>query len=199
MMTWLHKLAESYEIKIYGDDAKPLVRASDLAKLLDLGNVRTSIQDYPHELKTKGTVPTQGGQQSVTMLTELGVLHLLRRTRSKQAINICNKLDIPQNYNVNSKETLFIHQAMKIFDGEEMIPQMKVGPYRIDLYFVDHWIAVEFDETYHMYDTQRQKDKARQLHIEKILGCSFVRVSERDDSFVGLNQIYKEIKRKQQL
>ncbi|MBK1642315.1 hypothetical protein CKO12_10570 [Chromatium okenii] len=63
-----------------------------------------------------------------------------------------------------------IEQLLKI----KLIRQYKVLSYRIDGYDPINNIAYEIDEPDHKHN--RSKDNDRQKHIEKILGCSFVRI-----------------------
>ena len=53
-----------------------------------------------------------------------------------------------------------------------------MGVFFIDFYFPKLNIAVEFDEEYH--NAQDGKDRGREEIIKEILGCSFIRVPEKD-------------------
>ena len=64
------------EIIIKGDVQNPLFRASDIGLVLDMGNIRTTINDFNETEKVVHSMDTPGGLQNVTFLTEKG-LYLL--------------------------------------------------------------------------------------------------------------------------
>lgn len=63
-----------------------------------------------------------------------------------------------------------------LFPSQKIIKQYKVLQYRIDFYFEDLNIAVEYDETQHKYQTDA--DTKRQKEIQKKLYCHFVRIKQ---------------------
>ncbi len=67
-----------------------------------------------------------------------------------------------------------IKQIRKAFIHFTTIPQYKVTPYYIDLYFPSHKIAVECDEQGHRRYALENEIK-RQKYIESTLNCTFVR------------------------
>jgi len=69
------------EIVIKGTHDEPLFRASDIGEILELTNIRNNIQDFGETEKMTQTVPTLGGQQQVTFLTEKGLYKVLFRSR----------------------------------------------------------------------------------------------------------------------
>jgi very-short-patch-repair endonuclease len=92
-----------------------------------------------------------------------------------------NYLDIAQDLNISissniaiTKEQKTIGEIMRTFKHLKLIPQYKVAPYRIDLYFPDERIAVECDEWGHR-DYPLEKEHFRQSYIKQKLLCTFVR------------------------
>lgn len=71
----------SYSVDIQWIDDKPIVRASDIAAILDMSSIRSSLRDYDHDEKAVLTVPTPGGPQTVLYLTERGLYRLLMQSR----------------------------------------------------------------------------------------------------------------------
>ena len=65
------------EIVIKGDSNNPLFRASDVGNVLDIANIRTSINDFNETEKVVHTMDTLGGTQQVTFLTEKGLYKVL--------------------------------------------------------------------------------------------------------------------------
>jgi prophage antirepressor-like protein len=68
------------EITIKGTQDDPLFRASDIALILDIKQIRSSIQDYDNDEKVVEKLDTLGGPQEITFLTELGLYRLLNRS-----------------------------------------------------------------------------------------------------------------------
>ena len=58
--------------------------------------------------------------------------------------------------------------------GITLIRQYKVCGYRIDGYCIENNTAYEIDEPGHKH--KRKEDSDRQQHIQRILGCFFVRI-----------------------
>ena len=61
--------------------------------------------------------------------------------------------------------------------------------YYIDFYIPEENLAIEYDEFDHKY--KRQYDEERQEYIEKLLGCKFIRVSDRE--FMSNNKYADEL------
>jgi len=94
------------------------------------------------------------------------------------------------------KELIFGDALKKALDGIcDVMRQMNVHGYRIDFYLPEVNIAIEYDERLHKY--RKEYDKQRQKEIEKVIGCSFIRVSEDEPFETSINRIFKAvIKRK---
>ena len=69
------------EIVIKGTINDPLFRASDIGNVLEMGNIRTSINDFNESEKVVHTMDTLGGSQQVTFLTEKGLYKVLFKSR----------------------------------------------------------------------------------------------------------------------
>ena len=69
------------EIVIKGTYDDPLFRASDVATILEIGNIRPSLQNFDDSEKVIYTMQTQGGMQDVTFLTEKGLYKILFKSR----------------------------------------------------------------------------------------------------------------------
>ena len=69
------------EIIIKGTVNEPLFRASDVGNVLEMGNIRTSINDFNDSEKVVHTMDTLGGSQQVTFLTEKGLYKVLFKSR----------------------------------------------------------------------------------------------------------------------
>ena len=69
------------EIVIKGTVDDPLFRASDIGTILEISNIRTSIQHFDETEKCVHTMDTHGGSQQVTFLTEKGLYKVLFKSR----------------------------------------------------------------------------------------------------------------------
>lgn len=69
------------EIVIKGTQENPLFRASDIGLVLDMGNIRTTINDFNETEKVVHSMDTPGGLQNVTFLTEKGLYKVLFKSR----------------------------------------------------------------------------------------------------------------------
>ena len=70
------------EIVIKGTVEKPLFRASDVALILEISNIRASIKDFNESEKVVQTMTTPGGPKNVLFLTQTGLLRLLFRSKN---------------------------------------------------------------------------------------------------------------------
>ena len=68
-------------IVISGTTEEPLFRASDIGEILEMGNIRSTIQFFDETEKVVHTMDTLGGSQQVTFLTEKGLYKVLFKSR----------------------------------------------------------------------------------------------------------------------
>ena len=69
------------EIVIKGNLENPLFRSSDIATVLDINNIRTTILDFDDSEKVIEIIETHGGLQQVSFLTEKGLYKVLFKSR----------------------------------------------------------------------------------------------------------------------
>lgn len=69
------------EIVIKGTHLEPLFRANDIAEILEMGNIRSTIQNFDKSEKVVHNMDTLGGSQQVTFLTEKGLYKILFKSR----------------------------------------------------------------------------------------------------------------------
>jgi prophage antirepressor-like protein len=65
------------EIVIKGTMSDPIFRASDIGEVLEMSNIRATIQNFDNTEKVVNTIDTLGGSQQVTFLTEKGLYKVL--------------------------------------------------------------------------------------------------------------------------
>jgi very-short-patch-repair endonuclease len=70
------------------------------------------------------------------------------------------------------------------------IKQFQVLNFKVDLYLPELKIAIEFDENDHRnYDVKKEKE--RQDFIKEILGCDFLRLSDKDSCGMNIGKVLK--------
>lgn len=169
-------------VRVIGTPEEPFYYARDIADILGIKQVKASIKNFdnteivsPEMRERLGLVTYKKYKcdirrdDSVILLTENGMRRLISNSRSPVAERIRQSLDDKKYYNGSIPEMKFVNSMQKAFSGENMEIQKSVLGYRIDLYFTDYNIAVEFDEVHHR--RQVAEDVARQTQIENELGC----------------------------
>lgn len=73
-------------ITILGTPNDPLFRASDIGVVLGLSNINATISNFDDTERTSTSMKTQGGEQTVMFLTELGLYRILFVCRKPIAI-----------------------------------------------------------------------------------------------------------------
>jgi prophage antirepressor-like protein len=73
---------------IKGTVEAPLFRASDVALILEISNIRASIKDFNESEKVVHTMSTPGGPQNVLFLTQTGLFRLLFRSKNTIALQV---------------------------------------------------------------------------------------------------------------
>ena len=74
------------EIVIKGTFENPLFRANDIGTVLEMTNIRATIQHFDESEKVVNTIDTLGGSQQVSFLTELGLYRVLCKSRKPIAV-----------------------------------------------------------------------------------------------------------------
>ena len=182
----------SLNIANYGTNEEPLFKAKEVGKLLGIKDVKSTIRNFDNvDVESLLLKDRMGRNQQTHVLTMTGLEKLLCNSRKPLAIQLSDALNIKTSIKIVSKETQFMYQLMIAFKGEIMLDQHSVDKYRIDLYFPDYKLAIEFDE---QYGHDAVSDEKRQSIISDALGCSFIRVNEKDDIFESINKVYTFIK-----
>ena len=101
-------------------------------------------------------------------------------------------------YKYVRKEASTIYTIQKVFEGISMKRQFSIGPYRIDLYFPEHKLAIECDEHDHR-NRDINHEIRQQKFIEDQLNCKFIRYNPYAKDFTTesvLNKILQYIYQK---
>ena len=96
------------------------------------------------------------------------------------------------------KEAGTIHTIQKVFEGISMKQQFSIGSYRIELYLIEHKLAIECDEHDHK-DRDINYEVKQQKFIEDQINCKFICYNPDAKYFTiksVLNKIFKYIYQK---
>ena len=95
------------DIIIKGTYEEPLFRASDIGEVLEMGNIRTSIQNFDNTEKCVHTMDTSTGPKQVTFLTEKGLYKVLFKSRKPIAEKFQNwAYEVIKEIRLNGKYNL---------------------------------------------------------------------------------------------
>ena len=89
---------------------------------------------------------------------------------------------------INTKEQTLINSIKDAFEGENMQTQYRILSYRIDLYFHEYKLAIEFDELGHP-DRNVNNEIKRQRALEREINSVFIRINPDEPDF----NIFREI------
>ena len=97
-------------------------------------------------------------------------------SRTATAVEFRTKLGFNQYDAILIKEQSVLTKIMKVVSGEKMLLQYYVLDYKIDLYFPEHRLAIEFDHIGRTGDNERDEE------IKEYLKCKFIIINpDRDD------------------
>lgn len=184
-------------ILTYMHNGSIFYRASDIAQLLKVNNIRAATKNMnPGEKIKYKSQNTNGGPQICTYISFNALKKIIVRSKTLVRTQLAKHfgIDIVHSYACTKEQENKV-LIMTVFHGEEMVPEYFVDGYRIDLYFPKYALAIECDEPYHQ--NQSLKDAVREDYIRAKLGCTFIRYRPCDEDFnihVVINQIFRHIK-----
>jgi prophage antirepressor-like protein/very-short-patch-repair endonuclease len=192
------RLQERYKCHVFFNQTRrpyTLYRTKDVGTILQLKNIKVSIRDYDKSERTYVRIKTNGGEQSVSYITHSAVLMLITRCRTIPVVDVVQHMGISMTDRYyTAVETDTLKCITTTFKGHAMLHQYSVDNYRIDLYFLEHKLAIECDEhSSHFGELGQKNDATRQSYIESKLGCRFLRYRPQEQGFnmyAVLNQIY---------
>ena len=118
--------------------------------------------------------------------------------RTSTPIEFRTKLGFNQHDLIMTKEQSVLTKIIKVLEREKILLQHSVLSYKIDLYFVEHKLAIEVDEKGHR-DGDRYEDIEREKTTEKDVGCKLIGINPDKifffDVYVEIGKIYNHINR----
>lgn len=109
------------EIVIKGTVEAPLFRASDVALILEISNIRASIKDFNESEKVVQTMTTPGGPQKVSFLTHTGLFRLLFRSKNPIALQVQYwACDVVKDLQINQRKQNDMMKLQETIESEKM-------------------------------------------------------------------------------
>jgi len=109
------------EIVIKGTVEAPLFRASDVALILEISNIRASIKDFNESEKVVHTMSTPGGPQKVLFLTRTGLFRLLFRSKNPIALQVQYWVcDVVKELQLNQRKQNEMMKLQETMESEKM-------------------------------------------------------------------------------
>ena len=119
-----------------------------------------------------------------------------RMKKEEQKENFRILLGFKENEIMNRGEYTVTSQIEQVFANEKIKPQHFVlNKYYIDIYFLEHKLAVEVDEKAHL-ERNEDEDRKREKEIKEELDCQFMRIKPSKERFninVELGKIHNHV------
>ena len=117
------------EIVIKGTIEAPLFRASDIALILEISNIRASIKDFNESEKVVQTMTTLGGPQKVLFLTRMGLFRLLFRSKNPIALQVQYWVcDVVKDLQLNQRKQNDMMKLQESLECEKMALNQRNAP-----------------------------------------------------------------------
>lgn len=184
-------LAKEISIFLEYSDSAQLTRRLDEDETIKL--------DYENSKLLLPTVEIHSS--GIQLLTESGLYNSINRARkisSKQKHDFISAIKEFGYFKAitltSTQEADFFYclqESLKPFDLEIQKQYFCLG-YKVDGYIESLKIAIEYDENGHNHYCS-EKEKTRQIELEKELGCEFIRVSNLDSNNFNIGLVIKNI------
>ena len=117
------------EIVIKGTVEAPLFRASDVALILEISNIRASIKDFNESEKVVQTMTTPGGPQKVSFLTHTGLFRLLFRSKNPIALQVQYwACDVVKDLQINQRKQNDMMKLQESLESENSSLNQRHAP-----------------------------------------------------------------------
>jgi prophage antirepressor-like protein len=117
------------EIVIKGTVEAPLFRASDIALILEISNIRASIKDFNDSEKVLQTMTTPGGPQKVLFLTRTGLFMLLFRSKNPIALQVQYWVcDVVKELQINQRKKNEMMKLQESIESENISLNQRHAP-----------------------------------------------------------------------
>jgi prophage antirepressor-like protein len=126
------------EIVIKGTTIDPIFRASDIGEILEMSNIRATIQNFDTTEKVVNNIDTLGGTQQVTFLTEKGLYKVLFKSRKPIAekfqnwvCGVIKEIRLTGKYNLEKQLEHAMNEIMQLEDKKKQEYDAKLEKQKI--------------------------------------------------------------------
>ena len=208
---------EGHEIEIltkedvnFDFDGTVLFNAKQVCETLEYINDRDAIKTHvrdSYKYKVSNSNITNCGFRKLNnagenFITGKGVISLVQKCKTKSSLQKQYFKDylVSKNY-IEDKFIIETREEIEFFDvlkqiltpiGYDIELQYPCLGFRLDGYIKELNIAIEYDEGNHA-SYSYEEHEGRQAKIEKELGCSFIRVSDKDNHLWNCGYVIKQI------
>lgn len=155
-----------HRVDILWENEKPLFKAADIGKILQIHNIHGSVSNFNMNEKVLRRAMTAGGKQKITFLTRSGCIRLIQRTRKEMPTAMLKYFNI-EEHRFTPAETDFAQNIKLAFKDLEIHRNYRIGNFYVDLFIPKYNIVIEFDEPYHMQ--QQEKDENRKKIVMNLI------------------------------
>jgi len=106
-------LGDEYTVNIQGTVENPLFKANDIGEILGLTQIRKNLLDFSSEEKVGILIPSLGGNQETSFLTEIGLYKIIMRSRKPIAnkfqswvINVIKEIRLTGMYKLKQENEI---------------------------------------------------------------------------------------------
>lgn len=197
---------EGNDVEVFEWNGKVLFNPKHVAKCLEISDVNSSVRNFNERQlvrvtnsKIKGINFRKLNNRGENFLTESGVYKLISEARncsSDKKHNLLKTLLPNKEFFIlkDRKEPNFIEMLEEVLNPLDIIGirQYSVLNYKIDYYIPNLKLAIEYDENDHKGYTYEEQE-GRQKEIEKILGCNFIRLSDKNSHLYNIGLVMKGV------
>jgi len=176
-------------IKIH-DDGEPIFQANDIAKILEIKNIRETLKNFDEDEKVMTDCETSGGIQNMTFLTEIGLYRLLNisrkpiaRTFQKWVAGVIKQIRKTGQYTLENslKETVEKNERdyeLKMHNNLIQLWKKKNGVYVAKIKNIDDKILIKIGST---KDIEDRVSHLKRDFKENIIVMNFFEVNRYID------------------
>ena len=203
---------ETCNINIIGSYDEPLFQANQIAKILDIKNINSTIKNFDNDEKIIKSIDTNEGQQNVLFLTIIGLYRLLGMSRKPVAIkfqkwiaNVIKEIRLNNKYELESQikdaieksendNDIFRHQnILKYFDNNPGVYIQKIQKLENNKMVIkigsSHALNNNIDNLIDFFPANRYRALETSIHNDPNVN-KYKYIEEMTETYCVTNEIY---------
>ncbi len=206
---------ETCNINIIGSYDEPLFQANQIAKILDIKNINSTIKNFDNDEKIIKSIDTNEGRQNVLFLTIIGLYRLLGMSRKPVAIkfqkwiaNVIKEIRLNNKYELESQikdaieksendNDIFRHKTiLKYFDNNPGVYIQKIQKLENNKMVIkigsSHALNKNIDNLIDFFPANRYRAFETSIHNDPNVN-KYKYVEEMTETYCVTNEIYSEL------